>query len=56
MFFFIVRRLLISIPILLASSFLVFCLVTISGDPLAELARVAEPEQGPADRPAERRR
>ena len=37
MFLFIVRRILISIPILIASSFLVFGLVTISGDPLEEL-------------------
>src|SRR5829696_7856137 len=37
MFLFIVRRMLVSIPILIASSFLVFGLVTISGDPLEEL-------------------
>ena len=36
MFFFIVRRFLVSIPIVVASTFLVFGLVTISGDPLAE--------------------
>ena len=34
MLLFIVRRILVSIPILLASSFVVFFLVTISGDPL----------------------
>lgn len=37
MFFFVVRRFLVSIPILLASSILVFWLVTISGDPIGEL-------------------
>ncbi|MEL6890984.1 MAG: ABC transporter permease [Actinomycetota bacterium] len=43
MFFFIVRRLLISIPILLASTLLSFFLVTISGDPLAELRLSRDP-------------
>lgn len=43
MFFFIVRRLLISIPILLASTFLSFFLVTISGDPLSELRQSRDP-------------
>lgn len=43
MFFFIVRRFLVSIPILLASSFLMYFLVTISGDPLAELRQSRDP-------------
>ena len=37
MFSFIVRRLLIAIPLVLLSSVLVFLLVANSGDPLAEL-------------------
>ena len=37
MLLFMVRRILVSIPILLASFFVVFGLVTISGDPLAFL-------------------
>jgi peptide/nickel transport system permease protein len=45
MFFFIVRRLLISIPILLASFFLMFFLVTISGDPLEELRTSRDPNR-----------
>lgn len=45
MFFFIVRRLLVSIPILLASTFLSFFLVTISGDPLAELRQSRDPNR-----------
>jgi peptide/nickel transport system permease protein len=43
MFFFIVRRMLVAIPILLASSFLMFFLVTISGDPLADLRQSTNP-------------
>ena len=34
---FIARRLLLSIPVLIATSFIIFTFVTISGDPLAEL-------------------
>jgi peptide/nickel transport system permease protein len=34
---FVVRRLLISIPVLIATSFIIFMFVSISGDPLAEL-------------------
>jgi peptide/nickel transport system permease protein len=45
MFFFILRRMLIAIPILLASSFLVFFLVTISGDPLADLRISTNPNK-----------
>ncbi len=45
MFFFVVRRFLVSIPILLASSFLSFFLVTISGDPLAELRQSRNPNR-----------
>ena len=45
MFFFIVRRFLVSIPILLASSFLSFFLVTISGDPLADLRQSRSPNR-----------
>ncbi len=45
MFFFIVRRLLISIPIILASTFLSFFLVTISGDPLAEFRQSTDPNR-----------
>ncbi|MEM9468465.1 MAG: ABC transporter permease [Actinomycetota bacterium] len=45
MFFFILRRLLISIPILLASSFVMFWLVTISGDPLAEFRQSTDPNR-----------
>jgi peptide/nickel transport system permease protein len=43
MFFFILRRMLVAIPILLASSFLMFFLVTISGDPLADLRQSQNP-------------
>ncbi len=43
MFFFIVRRLLVSIPILFASSLLTFWLVTISGDPLANFRTSTDP-------------
>src|SRR6056297_4061784 len=43
MFFFIVRRMLVAIPILFASSFLLFFLVTISGDPLADLRQSTNP-------------
>jgi len=45
MFFFIVRRLLVSIPILLASTFVSFFLVTISGDPLSELRQSRDPNR-----------
>jgi peptide/nickel transport system permease protein len=45
MFFFVVRRFLVSIPILLASSFLMYFLVTISGDPLAELRQSRDPNR-----------
>ncbi|CAN5736709.1 hypothetical protein BH24ACT5_BH24ACT5_17970 [soil metagenome] len=41
---FIVRRLLISLPILLASSLLVFFLVTLSGDPLREFRESSSPD------------
>ncbi len=43
MFFFILRRFLVSVPILLASSFVMFGLVTISGDPLAEFRQSTDP-------------
>jgi peptide/nickel transport system permease protein len=43
MFFFIARRMLVAIPILLASSFFMFFLVTISGDPLADLRQSTNP-------------
>jgi peptide/nickel transport system permease protein len=43
MFFFILRRMLVAVPILLASSFLMFFLVTISGDPLADLRQSQNP-------------
>jgi peptide/nickel transport system permease protein len=45
MFFFILRRMLVAIPILLASSFLMFFLVTISGDPLADLRISTNPNK-----------
>lgn len=45
MFFFIVRRLLVSIPILLASFLLMFFLVTISGDPLEDLRQSRDPNR-----------
>lgn len=45
MFFFIVRRLLIAVPILLASSLLSFFLVTISGDPLAPVRESSAPNR-----------
>lgn len=45
MFFFIVRRLLVSVPILLASSLLTFWLVTISGDPLANFRQSTDPNR-----------
>lgn len=34
---FVIRRLLLSIPVLIATSFIIFMFVTLSGDPLAEL-------------------
>ena len=43
MFFFIIRRLLVSVPILLAASFVMFGMVTISGDPLAEFRQSTDP-------------
>ena len=43
---FVIRRLLISIPVMIAVSFLVFLMVAGSGDPLAELrARPNTPRQ-----------
>src|SRR5262245_3445344 len=45
MFLFVVRRLLISIPILIASSFLVFGLVTLAGDPCADVAEAQSPNR-----------
>ncbi len=45
MFFFVVRRFLVSIPILLASTFVMFGLVTISGDPLANLRQSNNPNR-----------
>ncbi len=45
MLLFIVRRILVSIPILLASSFFVFFLVTISGDPLEFLRESQSPNK-----------
>ena len=45
MFFFILRRMLVAIPILLASSFVMFFLVTISGDPLADLRISTNPNR-----------
>jgi peptide/nickel transport system permease protein len=45
MFFFILRRLLVSLPILLASSILTFFLVTISGDPLSDLRISTNPNR-----------
>lgn len=45
MFFFILRRFLVAIPILLASTFLSFWLVTISGDPLAQYRQSTDPNR-----------
>lgn len=45
MFFFVIRRLLVSIPILLASSFAMFGLVTISGDPLEQYRQSTDPNR-----------
>lgn len=45
MFFFIIRRFLVSIPILLASSLLTFWLATISGDPLAQYRQSTDPNR-----------
>lgn len=45
MFLFIVRRILVSIPILVASFFVVFGMVTISGDPLAFLRESQSPNR-----------
>jgi peptide/nickel transport system permease protein len=45
MFFFVLRRLLVSLPILLASSLLVFGLVTLSGDPLGPLRQSTSPNR-----------
>lgn len=45
MFAFIVRRILISIPILIASTFLVFGLTTMAGDPLASLRQSQSPNR-----------
>lgn len=39
---FILRRLAVSVPLLLGTSVLVFCLVTVAGDPLAELRAQAD--------------
>ena len=52
MFAFIVRRLLIAIPILLLSSFLVFMLVAASGDPLEDLRLRPGVQQSVIDQPA----
>ena len=45
MFFFIIRRMLVSIPILLASTFLVFGLTTMAGDPLEQLRQSQSPNK-----------
>lgn len=45
MFFFILRRILVSIPILAASSLLTFWLVTLSGDPLAQYRQSTDPNR-----------
>jgi peptide/nickel transport system permease protein len=45
MFFFIIRRFAASIPILWASSLLMFWLVTVSGDPLAALRQSTDPNR-----------
>ncbi len=45
MFFFVLRRILISIPILVASSFVMFWLVTVSGDPLADFRVSTDPNR-----------
>lgn len=45
MFFFVIRRFAASIPILLASSLAMFWLVTISGDPLAQLRQSTDPNR-----------
>jgi peptide/nickel transport system permease protein len=45
MLFFILRRFLVSIPILLVSTFVMFGLVTISGDPLANLRQSTNPNR-----------
>jgi len=45
MFFFIVRRFAVTVPILAASTFLVFGLVTISGDPLAQFRTSQSPNR-----------
>ena len=45
MLFFIIRRFAASIPILWASSLVMFWLVTISGDPLAELRQSTDPNR-----------
>lgn len=45
MFFFILRRMLVSIPILLASTFLVFGLTTMAGDPLTDLRQSQSPNK-----------
>lgn len=45
MIFFVIRRLAASFPILLASSLLMFWLVTISGDPLAALRQSTDPNR-----------
>lgn len=52
MFSFIVRRLLIAIPLVLLSSVLVFLLVANSGDPLAELRGRNPPVPPRSSRPA----
>lgn len=45
MFFFVLRRFLVSIPIMLASSFVLFFLVTIAGDPLASIRQSQNPNR-----------
>ena len=46
---FIIRRLLYSIPVLLATSLIIFMFVSVSGDPLAEVRRVPNVSQATID-------
>jgi peptide/nickel transport system permease protein len=52
---FIIRRLLFSIPVLIAASMLIFFSISIAGDPLAELRTRPNVDAGTIDRIAERK-
>jgi peptide/nickel transport system permease protein len=55
MVLYIVRRLLYSIPVLFASTFLIFTFVSLSGDPMAQLRLLPNVDQSTLERIAERK-